>query len=184
MSWDHGALKSLTYMVMDRATQRWWRYVVGSVEDPSCDLCASTIAQNAAPSWSGAARSGAVGVGEWKRRREEERRVAGAGKGRVVRWGRKARLNYVHCRTGKGNLQSWRAKLDDTVDPTCRTCGRHVETGRHVALVCPRGEEIGRRWSNWEEMDERKKWAKKVKDGGGEYVVDLVETFFSNLDLT
>ncbi|KAF8417658.1 ankyrin repeat-containing domain protein [Tirmania nivea] len=100
------------------------------------------------------------------------------------RWGRKARLNYVHCRTGKGNLQSWRAKLDDTVDPTCRTCGRHVETGRHVALVCPRGEEIGRRWSNWEEMDERKKWAKKVKDGGGEYVVDLVETFFSNLDLT
>ncbi|KAF8415966.1 hypothetical protein EV426DRAFT_711761 [Tirmania nivea] len=123
-------------------------------------------------------------VTEWKRRREEERRVAGAGKGRVVRWGRKARSNYVHCRTGKGNLQSWRAKLDDTVDPTCRTCGRHVETGRHVALVCPRGEEIGRRWSNWEEMDERKKWAKKVKNGGGEYVVDLAETFFSNLDLT
>ncbi|KAF8419213.1 hypothetical protein EV426DRAFT_702095 [Tirmania nivea] len=113
---------------------------------------------------------------EWKRMREAERKVAGTGGGRVVRWGRKARLNYVHCRTGKGNLQSWRAKLDDTVDPTCRTCGRHVETGGHVALVCPRGEEIGRRWSNWEEMDERKKWAKKVKDGGEVYMPGATRT--------
>ncbi|KAF8418742.1 hypothetical protein EV426DRAFT_720464 [Tirmania nivea] len=116
---------------------------------------------------------------ECERRREK---WLGRG-GRVVWWGRKARLNYVHCRTGKGNLQSWHAQLDDTVDPTCRTCGRHVETGGHVALVCPHGEEIGRRWSNWEEMNERKKWAKKVKDGGEVYMVDLVETFFSNLDL-
>ncbi|KAF8417519.1 hypothetical protein EV426DRAFT_645802 [Tirmania nivea] len=85
--------------------------------------------------------------------------------------------------TGKGNLQSWRAKLDDTVDPTCRSCRRHVETGKHVALVCPRGEEIRRRWGNWEEMDEPRRWLKKVKDGGDEYMVDLVETFFSNLDL-
>lgn len=59
----------------------------------------------------------------------------------------------------------------------------HVETGRHVALVCPRGEEIGRRWGNWEEIDKRGKWLKKVKDGGRETTVDLVETFFSNLDL-
>ncbi|KAF8455176.1 hypothetical protein BGX38DRAFT_1169497, partial [Terfezia claveryi] len=64
---------------------------------------------------------------------------------RVVRWNRKARLNYVQCRTGKGNLKSWRSVLDDSEDSTCRTCGRHVETGYHVALVCPRGEEIGRR---------------------------------------
>lgn len=79
--------------------------------------------------------------------------VVGAGAGRVVRWGRKPRINnYVHCRTGKGKLQSWRAKLDDTIDPTCRACGRYVKTGRNVALVCLRGEEIGRRWSNWEEM--------------------------------
>jgi len=32
-------------------------------------------------------------------------------------------------------------------------------------------------------MGERGRWAKKVKDGDGEYTVDLVETFFSNLDL-
>ena len=58
-----------------------------------------------------------------------------------------------------------------------------METGKHVALICPYGEEIGRGWSSWEEMDEKKKWLKKVKDGEEEYTVDLVETFFSNLDL-
>ncbi|KAF8426002.1 hypothetical protein EV426DRAFT_715912 [Tirmania nivea] len=118
---------------------------------------------------------------QWRRWMEAERKVAGTGGGRVVRRGRKARVNYVHCRTGKGNLQARRAKLDDTVDPTCQTCGRHVETSRHVALVCPRGEEIGQRWDNWEEMDERKEWIKKIKDGGEEYTVDL---FFPNLDLS
>lgn len=56
--------------------------------------------------------------------------------------------------------------MDDTVDPVCWRCGRHEETGRHVALVCSYGEEIGRRWSTLEEMDERKRWLKNVKDGG------------------
>ncbi|KAF8419055.1 hypothetical protein BGX38DRAFT_1147473 [Terfezia claveryi] len=32
-------------------------------------------------------------------------------------------------------------------------------------------------------MDERRRWLNKVKDGGEEYSVDLVGTFFSNLDL-
>ena len=32
-------------------------------------------------------------------------------------------------------------------------------------------------------MDEKKKWLKTVKDGEKEHTVDLVETFFSNLDL-
>lgn len=51
-------------------------------------------------------------------------------------------------------------------------------------MVCPRGEEIGWRWGNWEEMDEWRRWLKKVKDGGGEkHMVDLVETFFLSLDL-
>ena len=58
-----------------------------------------------------------------------------------------------------------------------------METGKHVALVCPYGEEIGRRWSSWEEMDEKRKQRKKIKDREEEYTVDLVETFFSNLDL-
>ncbi|KAF8441147.1 hypothetical protein BGX38DRAFT_823305 [Terfezia claveryi] len=85
---------------------------------------------------------------------------------RIVRWERKARVNYVHCRTGKGNLQSWRNKLDDSVDPMYRTCGRYVETGKHVA---PCVEEIGRRWGSWEDMNDRRRWLKKVKDGGEEY---------------
>ena len=57
-----------------------------------------------------------------------------------------------------------------------------METGKHVALICPYREEIGRRWSSWGEMNE-KKWLKRVKDREEEYTVDLVETFFSNLNL-
>jgi len=94
----------------------------------------------------------------WKKKREAESRVMGAGIGRV---------NYVYCRTGKGNLQAWRNK---TVDPGCRKCGRYAET-RHVALVCTHGEQIGRKWGRWEDMDGRGRWAKKVKDGDGEYTV-------------
>ena len=56
-----------------------------------------------------------------------------------------------------------------------------MEKGKHVALVCTYGEEIGRR--QLEDMDERKKWMGKVKDGEGEYIAYLVETFFFNLDL-
>jgi len=115
--------------------------------------------------------------------REEERRVKGAGMGRVVKWNRKARVAYVQCRTGKGNLQAWRHKIGKTDDPECRKCGRYVETGKHVALVCMHGEDIGRRWSTWEDMDDRARWAKKEKDEKGFYTVDLVEMFFSKIDL-
>ena len=59
--------------------------------------------------------------------------------------------------TGKGNLQS-------SDDPECRKCGRYAETGKYVALVCTHGEQIGRRWGTWENMDDRKRWAKKEKD--------------------
>jgi len=44
---------------------------------------------------------------EWKRRRAEERKVKGTRMGRVVKWNRKARVNYIHCRTGNSNLQAW-----------------------------------------------------------------------------
>ena len=82
--------------------------------------------------------------------------------GRVVKWDRRTRVNYAHCRTGKGELQAWRAVLDDIDDPTCQKCGKHVETGKHIALVCTHGEEIGRRWSSWEDMDEKKEWMKRL----------------------
>ena len=117
-----------------------------------------------------------------KKMRREDRYVTGTGGVRVVKWERKARMAYLHCRTSKGNLQSWEHKLDETNNPTCRFCGNHMKTGKHVALVCPYGEEIGGRCSSWEEMDE-KKWLKKVKNRKKECAVDLVEAFFSNLDL-
>jgi len=75
----------------------------------------------------------------WKRMREEERRVKGAGMGRVVKWNWKARVAYVQCRTGKGNLQGWRHKIGKPDNPECRKCRRYAETGKHVALVCCNG---------------------------------------------
>ena len=103
----------------------------------------------------------------WQRKREEERRVKGVGMGRVIKWNRKARVMYVQCRTGKGNLQAWRHKIEQPDDPECRKCGRYAETGKHVALVCMHGEQIGRRWGAWEDMDDRKRWARKEKDEKG-----------------
>jgi len=115
--------------------------------------------------------------------REEERRVKGAGMGRVVKWNRRARVTYAQCRTGKGNLQAGRHKIGKADNSECRKCGRYAETGKHVALVCTHGEDIGPRWSTWENMDDRARWARKEKDGEGFYMVDLVEMFFSKIDL-
>jgi len=52
----------------------------------------------------------------WRKIREEERKVKGAGMGRVVKWNRKARVACVQCRTGKGNLQAWRHKIGKVDD--------------------------------------------------------------------
>jgi len=37
--------------------------------------------------------------------------------------------------------------------------------------------------NDWEDMDDRARWARKEKDEKGFYTVDLVERFFSNIDL-
>jgi len=103
--------------------------------------------------------------------------------GRVVRWNRKARVTYVQSCTGKGNLQAWRHKIGKIDNPECQMCGKYAETGRHIALVCTHGEDVGRRWSTWEDMDDRARWARKEKDEESLYTVDLVETFFSKIDL-
>jgi len=71
---------------------------------------------------------------------------------------------------------------DDRVDPECRKCGRYAGTDKHVALVCVHGGAVERRWGAWEDMDERR-WLRKTEDLGEEYVVDLVEMFFANLDM-
>ena len=79
----------------------------------------------------------------WKKIRRKERCVKGTGEGKVMKWERKARVSYIHCRTNKGNLQSWRYRLDNTMEPICRYCGNHTETGKHIALIWNYGEEIG-----------------------------------------
>ena len=58
-----------------------------------------------------------------------------------------------------------------------------LETGRHVALTCVSGEWLGRRWSTWEQADDKKVWMRKRKDGDKEVTIDLVEDFFTKLDL-
>ena len=35
------------------------------------------------------------------------------------------------------------------------------------------------RWGTWEDVDERKKWMKKVKEEDKEVTVDLVEALFT-----
>jgi len=52
-----------------------------------------------------------------------------------------------------------------------------------VTLVCTAGEWLGRRWSSWEQADDRRVWMRKRKDGDKEVVIDLVEYFFTKLDL-
>jgi len=52
----------------------------------------------------------------WKKMREDGR-VKGTGMGRVVKSNRKARVIYVQCRTGKGNLQGWRHKIGKIGNP-------------------------------------------------------------------
>ena len=59
------------------------------------------------------------------------------------------------------------------------------ETVAHEGLACIHGEEVkvGRKWGCWEDMDAKSKWASRVKEAEKMVVVDLVETFFSKLDL-
>jgi len=103
---------------------------------------------------------------------------------RTLKWNRKALLNYTQCRTGKGMLRMWRYTLDPWEDPTCNAEDCYeLETSKHVALVCISGEWIGRRWSTWEQADEKKVWMGKEKDGDKEVVRDLVEDFFTKLNL-
>ena len=83
----------------------------------------------------------------WKKKREKERRD-GSGDGKVIKWNRKARVMYVQCRTGKGNLQAWRHKIGQADDPECRKCGRNAETGKHdfgfaYAVLLGEGQERG-----------------------------------------
>ena len=120
---------------------------------------------------------------EWRRKRTEERRRSDTVQGRAIKWNRKALRNYTHCRTGKGRLGRWRNMLDPWEDSNCRFCDEGQETGSHIAISCPEGEWLGRRWSTWEQMAESDRWRRKETEGDREITIDLVEDFFASLDL-
>ncbi|KAF8430372.1 hypothetical protein EV426DRAFT_708553 [Tirmania nivea] len=101
---------------------------------------------------------------------------------RAIKGERKALVNFTRCRTGKGDLLTWRKKLDPGLDNTlCRGCGRYEETGENIALVCSGGEGLGRRFGNWEEMDDLKRTTRRDQEEGVTRILDLAESFFGSL---
>jgi len=72
--------------------------------------------------------------------------------GRVVRWNCKTRMNHVHCRTDKGNLQAWRHVLESDVSYQCRKCGRYADQGymlpwsAYMERILGEGRGRGKRW--------------------------------------
>ncbi|KAF8421844.1 hypothetical protein EV426DRAFT_718542 [Tirmania nivea] len=101
---------------------------------------------------------------------------------RVVEWRRKPVVNYTRCRTNKGDFAKWLQVLDTGREGvSCRYCGKYEESGFHVALVCMEGESLGRRFGNWEEVDDPARVRRKVMIEGKAQVVDLAESFFGRL---
>ena len=82
---------------------------------------------------------------------------------------------YFELRTGKGRLAAWRHMIRRHETGLCCRC-TVLETGPHTAVGCMDGESFGRKWSTWEQMDEKNRW-KRVEKGEGdkEVVIDLLE---------
>lgn len=83
----------------------------------------------------------------WTERRKAEREVKGTGMGRILRWNRKALLNYTQCRAGKGRLGMWRYTLDPYLQ-----CGRIPRTGNWQ--TCGAGMHVGGREESVDEQGE------------------------------
>ena len=60
----------------------------------------------------------------------------------ITGWDRVTATTYVHLRTNKGNLQSWRYRIGKADSPMCRFCNLGEETGDHVVFEC-------RHWEGW-----------------------------------
>ena len=111
-----------------------------------------------------------------KEGRKKERVVKGFSMGRVVRWSsRLAVTAYSQLHTGKGQLAAWRHKIGRHDTGLCRRCAV-PETGPHAAVGCMDGENFGRKWSTWGQMDEKNP-CRRVEKGEGdkEVGIDLVE---------
>ena len=111
-----------------------------------------------------------------KEGRKRERVVKGFGIGRVVRWSSRLTVTaYSQLRKGKGRLAAWRHKIGRHDTGLCRRCAV-LETGPHAAVGCMDGENFGRKWSTWGQMDEKNRWRRVDKcEGDKEVVIDLVE---------
>ena len=111
-----------------------------------------------------------------KEERKGERAVKGFGMGRVIRWSsRLAVTAYSQLRTGKERLAAWRHRIGRDDTGLCRRCNV-PETGAQAAVGCMDGESFGRRWSTWEQMDDKHRWRRVEKVGGEkDVVIDLVE---------
>jgi len=112
----------------------------------------------------------------WVKKRKAERAVKGTEMGGTLKWNRKALLNYIQCRTGKGRLGMWGNTLDPWEDPTCSAMNWKPANMWHCIYF---------RGVNWEEvdpMDGRKVWMRKRQEGEKEVIVDLVEDFFTNFE--
>lgn len=56
------------------------------------------------------------------------------GKGKVLRWNKKALLNYAPMSNREGKARLVETTLDEFEYPSCAECDQ-VETTKHVALV-------------------------------------------------
>ncbi|KAF8416447.1 hypothetical protein EV426DRAFT_686075 [Tirmania nivea] len=123
------------------------------------------------------------GIRQWyKEMCRRERKVFGYGLGRVVRWNRRAVVNYSRCRSGKGDFAVWKRTLgEEDGDATCRHCRKYEESGRHIAFVCGEGEWLGRRFGSWEDVDCLGSTVGGEVVGGRDTFVDLAESFFTRL---
>lgn len=92
-------------------------------------------------------------------------------------------MKYVQACIDKGDLGSWRVRIGEELRRHCRLCYEVLETGVHLAFGCAGGEQLGRVWSPWEEMDEKHRWVRSTPtEGGVSVVVGLVQEYFGALD--
>ena len=95
------------------------------------------------------------------------------GADRFIRWPRKSLMAY--CRTGKGPIKSWLARIGEVQDATCPECDQEAEDGEHITFRC-RALADARKWGEeaaWEELD-KPIWVEP--EGAEKY--DAVEAFF------